>query len=201
LLAKQCTNVNSILFARRQTKTVARSQEKAVIFCFRWMKLVSVAAFSQSVDKFRFSSRVFLQLALDRVSIFSYFSQRSLVVLVFHLLGGFAINSSDDFRFLENGVEKLGESILQIGKREFFRTRVNVLSQGDFNSPFIFPNRKIFESLEKRRFVHRAPCRYLVGGSGDFGEESEQNDGEVCGAGMRGALFEAENERGETGRL
>src|SRR5215469_5836629 len=41
-------------------------------------------------------------------------------------------------------------------RESFLRTRVNVLSQGDVNSPFLFPNRKIFESLVKCRPVHRA---------------------------------------------
>ena len=79
-----------------------------------------------------------------------------IVILIFHLLGGFAIDGSDERRVLKQGIDEFGKGILQVGKRKFLRTRVNVLSQGDFNSPLIFPKRKNLESFPKCRFVHRA---------------------------------------------
>ena len=49
------------------------------------------------------------------------------------------------------------------------------------------------------------PCRHLTGGSRNFGEKTKQDNGEECGARMRGALlgtrighcFEALGEEGE----
>ena len=46
--------------------------------------------------------------------------QNRIIILVFHLFGGFAIDRSDKGRVGKQGVDELGKRLLQVGKREFF---------------------------------------------------------------------------------
>ena len=45
--------------------------------------------------------------------------QNGIAIIVFHLFGGFAIDGSDEGRFGQESVNKLGEGMLQVGEREF----------------------------------------------------------------------------------
>ena len=106
--------------------------------------------------------------------------EQRITVFVFHLPGGFAIDSGGEGCRCQDGVKKFGENGLQIGERKFSQDP----GKGDGMWHAFFEWQKLFEFWE----VYVRPS-FDFGEGGDVGEKSEKNNGENGLKVMRNALF------------
>jgi len=132
--------------------------------------------------------------------------ENRIAVVIFHLLGGFAIDGSDEHCVLEDGVEELGEGFLEVGEGEFFKEACK--GDGVRNAPLggFVSIGSVPKSEERAQFGQVIFCPSLqFGGIGTIREQSEDGDGEQDMEGMGlslsgariGNFFEALGEKFE----
>ena len=113
--------------------------------------------------------------------------ENRVAVLVFHLLGDLAVDGGGKERGGGNGVDELGEGGLQIVERKLSQNTSEGDGVRDFSFPFfVFKVKKLLELRE----MNFGPALNF-GEGGDVGEQSEQDNGEGGGKGMRCAVFGA----------
>ena len=111
--------------------------------------------------------------------------ENGIAVGIFHLFGGFAVDGGNERGVLENSVNKLGEGILQVGKREFFQNT----NEGCDAWYALFSNAKVLSES----FAMDVCPALDGGGGGALGEESEKDEGEDNGKGVGLSAFGAGN--------